>query len=67
MERFAYIILGFLAVVWLVLMVAGMIAAFPVGLLGLLGMGAMALLLGKVLKERVENKEDDYYDKHIDK
>ena len=67
MEKVAYIILGSLACVWIGLVIVGMIAAFPFGLLGLLGMGAMGLLLGKVLKERMESKEDDYYDKNIDK
>ncbi|HAV63526.1 MAG TPA: hypothetical protein DCY13_14310 [Verrucomicrobiales bacterium] len=67
MERLAYVILGTLAGIWLVLMIAGMVVAWPVGILGLLGMFAVGLLLVKVLKERMSNKEDDHYDKNVEK
>ncbi len=66
MEKTAYLILLALAAVWLVAMVAGMIAAFPYGLLGLLALLAVGLLLIKVLRERAANTEDDYYSKNVD-
>lgn len=66
MEKLAYIILASLAAIWLVAMITGMVVAIPFGILGLLGFAAVGLLLVKVIKERLANKEDDYYDKNID-
>ena len=65
-EKIAYSILGVLATGWLIVMVLGLVAALPLGLIVLAAMIAVGLLLIKVLKERAANKEDDYYDKHVD-
>ena len=43
-----------------------MIATFPFGLIGLLLIAGVGILLIKVLKERMKNKEDDYYSREID-
>ena len=67
MEKIGYAILIFIAVCWLVAMVAGMIAAFPFGLIGLLALLGIGLLFAKVVKDRLANKEDDYYSKNVDK
>jgi len=67
MEKIAYAILLGLAVLWLLAVVAGMIAAFPFGILGLLAIVAIGLLFIKVLRERLANKEDDHYSRHVDK
>lgn len=66
-EKFGYACLGAVALLYLAAMIFGMIAAFPLGLLGfvvLLGVGA---LLIKVLKERIGNQEDDYYSNNVDR
>ncbi len=67
MEIAAYAILIVLAILWLAAMLVGMVAALPYGAPGLLAMVAIGLLLIKVLRERLENKEDDYYAKHVDR
>ena len=67
MEKVAYVLLGIVAVCWLVAMIAGMVAAFPFGIIGLLGLAGVGLLLIKVFKERVTSAEDDYYSKNVDK
>ena len=67
MEKAAYAILLGLAVLWLLAIVAGMVAAFPYGVLGLLAVVAVGLLFIKVLRERLANKEDDHYSRHVDK
>jgi len=67
MEKAAYAILLGLAVLWLLAVIAGMIAAFPFGILGLLAIVAVGLLFIKVLRERLANKEDDHYSRHVDK
>lgn len=66
-EKWGYSLLSIIAVVYLIAMFVGMIAAFPFGLLGLLLMAGIGVLLVKVVKERMRNKEDDYYSREIDK
>jgi uncharacterized protein (DUF2062 family) len=66
-EKVAYGILGGLAALWLLAMLAGMIAAFPFGLIGLLVVLAVGLLFVKVLRERRANREDDHYDRTVEK
>ncbi len=67
MEKIAYVLLGIVAVVWLVAILIGFVAAFPFGLIGFVALGGFALLFAKVIKDRMDNKEDDYYSKNIDK
>ena len=66
-EKIGYSILGTLALIWLLGIVAGAIAALPWGILGLAGMLAIGILLVKVLRERLANKEDDYYSSNVDR
>jgi len=66
-EKWGYSILSIIAAAYLIAMFVGMIAVVPFGLLGLLLMGGIGILLVKVIKERIKNKEDDYYSKEIDK
>ena len=63
----AYAILLGLTAVWILAIVAGSIAAFPVGLIGLLVLVAIGLLFVKVLKERLSSKEDRYYSENVEK
>ncbi len=67
MEKTAYALLLGVAVLWLIAMLVGMIAAFPVGLIGLVVIVAVGLLFIKVLRERLANKEDDYYANNVDR
>jgi len=67
MERIAYILLIIVAAVWLGAIFTGMIIAFPFGLIGLVVIVAIGLLFIKVIKDRLSNKEDDYYSKNVDK
>ena len=67
MENIGYILLGIVAVCWLIAMVGGMIAAFPVGVIGLVAIVGIGFLFAKVLKDRLANKEDDHYSKTVEK
>ena len=67
MERIGYFLLSIVAAGWLVAMIAGMIAAFPFGIVGFIAILGIGFLLAKVVKDRMENKEDDYYSKNVDK
>ena len=67
MERAGYIILGTIAALWILAAIVGMIAAFPVGLVGLAVLSGIGLLFAHVVKTRIRNSDDDYYSKTIDK
>ncbi|MBM3879908.1 MAG: hypothetical protein FJ387_09345 [Verrucomicrobia bacterium] len=66
MENIGYILLAIVALCWLVAVLVGMIAAFPFGLIGLVGILGIGFLLAKVVKDRLANKEDDHYSKTVD-
>ena len=65
MEKLGYLLIGSVAVLWIIGMVAGLIVAFPYGLIGLIVLIGFGLLFVKVLKERLASKEDDYYNKNV--
>ena len=66
-EKLGYTLLAIIAIIYLIAMLIGMISVFPFGLLGLLLIAGVGVLMVKVIKERLQNKEDDYYSKEIDK
>ena len=66
-EKVGYTLLGLLALLWLVAMLTGLVIAFPFGLLGLVALVGIGALFMKVLKERLTNKEDDYYTKNVER
>lgn len=67
MEYIGYILLGIVAVIWLIAIVIGVIVAFPIGIIGLIAILGIGFLFAKVIKDRLENKEDDHYSKNVDK
>lgn len=67
MENIGYILLAIVAVCWLIAMIAGMIVAFPVGIIGLVAIVGIGFLFAKVVKDRLANKEDDHYSKTVEK
>ena len=67
MEKVAYVLLAIVALFWLAGMFLGMIAAFPIGVVGIIGTMGIGLLLIKVIGERISNEEDDYYSRNVDK
>jgi hypothetical protein len=66
-EKIGYACLAVVAACYLLAIFVGVIAAFPYGLLVLLGLLGVGVLLIKVIKERLANKEDDYYSKNVEK
>jgi hypothetical protein len=66
MEKIGCAILVLFGVCWLVVMIAGTVAAFPFGLIMLLALVAAGLLFAKVARERRANKEDDCHSKNVD-
>ncbi len=65
MEKLGYILIGSVMLLWLVGMIAGMIAIMPYGLVGLVALAGAGLLLTKVLRERLASREDEHYDKNV--
>ena len=66
-EKVGYTCLAVVAGCYLLAMFAGLIAAFPYGLVILLALLGVGMLLIKVVRERLANKEDDYYSKNVEK
>ena len=64
-EKIGYSALALVAVCYLLAMFVGVIAAFPYGLLLLVGIVGVGALLIKVIKERLNSDEDDYYDRNV--
>lgn len=67
LEKIGYAILAVVAACWLGFVIFGVIAALPYGLIGLLAIAGFGVLFVKVLRERLGNKDDDYYSKHVDR
>jgi hypothetical protein len=65
MENVGYVLLGIVVFIWFAAMVAGMIAMFPWGITGLIAIAGFGFLLAKAIKDRLANKEDDYYAKNV--
>jgi len=61
MENIGYVLLGIVAVCWIIAIIIGVIVAFPVGIIGLVAILGIGFLFVKVIKDRMENKEDDHY------
>jgi F0F1-type ATP synthase assembly protein I len=66
MERIGYILLGIVALCWLVAVIVGMVAALPWGIIGFIALLGFGLLFAKVLRERLASEEDDRYSRHVD-
>ena len=67
MENIGYILLGIVAVCWIAAVIIGVVVAFPFGLIGLIAIIGIGFLFAKVVKDRIENKEDDHYTKNVKK
>lgn len=66
-ENAVYVVLGTLAVAYLLAIVAGLIAVWPWGVIGLIVLAAVGVLFVKALHDRLNNPEDDYYSRNVDK
>ena len=67
MESIGYVLLSIVALCWIGAMFYGVVKAFPFGIIVLIGIVGLAFLFGKVVKDRLENKEDDHYSENVDK
>jgi hypothetical protein len=67
LETAALALVVIFAVLWLGTLVTGLLAAVPFGVIGLIPVAIVLALLVEVIRQRLANKEDDYYDKNVDK
>ncbi len=67
LDAIALAIVIVFALLWLGVTVTGIIAAVPFGVLGLVPIAIVVGLLAVVIYQRLNNAEDDYYDKNVDK
>jgi hypothetical protein len=67
MEKIGYILLLVVAIIWLLAMVLGMMAAYPFGIIGLIALVGIGLLFIRVVRDRLASKEDDYYSKNVER
>lgn len=65
LDKLALIVVIIFAAIWSALLLASAVATFPFGLVILFGLLVAAYFIYRVVRERVENKEDDYYEKNI--
>ena len=66
MEKLGYLFLAIIAIIYLIVIIVGLIAAFPWGIIGFILLIGIGLLFIKVITDRLDNKEDNYYDKNIE-
>jgi hypothetical protein len=67
LDTLVLIILCAVGAVWLAIMVVGMISLWPVGLIGLALISVPGYIIYRVIADRMRNREDDYYEKNIDR
>ena len=66
MEYIGYIFLAIVAIIWLVVVLIGLVAAFPYGIIGFVALVGLGFLFAKVVKDRLENREDDHYSDNVE-
>jgi len=67
MEKTAYVILTLAALGWIGVIIFGLVAAFPVGLVGLVIIFALGLLFVKAFRDRVKSSGEDRYSRDVQK
>ncbi len=67
LDAIALAIVVVFGLLWLILVVTGILAAVPFGVLGLIPVAIVVGLLIVVIHQRLNNAEDDYYDKNVDR
>ncbi len=67
LETLALALAVIFALLWLVSVTTGLVASVPFGWLGLIPIAIILALLVEIIRQRLANKEDDYYDRNVDK
>ena len=65
MEKVGYLLLGIVFIIYCIFVLVGLIVAFPWGIIGMIALLGFGILFIKVLSDRLDSKEDDYYEKNV--
>ena len=65
LDKLALICIIVPVAIWFFIAFVGALALFPYGLLVLVVLLIIGYFFYRVIRERIENKEDDYYEKNI--
>jgi F0F1-type ATP synthase assembly protein I len=65
LEKAGWAALAIVGFIYLGILIVAFIVTFPVGLIGFLALGGFSLMFVHVLRERLANKEDDYYVRRV--
>jgi len=66
-EKLGYAVLLAVLIAWIVILIVGLLDAMPEGVIGLAAIFGIGVLFLKVIRDRLRNKEDDYYSKNVKK
>lgn len=66
LEQIALVVVVAYGILWVGGAMTGLILAVPYGFLGLIPVAIFVGLLVAVIVQRLNNREDDYYDKNVD-
>jgi len=66
LDKIALIFAVIMFVIWSSVLVLGLISTWPFGIPLLLVAAVVGYMLFSVVRDRLNNEEDDYYDKNID-
>jgi len=65
LEKIGFSLLAIVFALYVIVLLVGMVAAFPYGLIGLIAFIGVGLLFVQVVRDRLNNEEDDYYSKNV--
>lgn len=66
LEQIALVVVILYGLLWVGGVLTGLILAVPFGFIGLIPVAIFGGLLIAVIVQRLNNREDDYYDKNVD-
>lgn len=67
LEKIGYTFLIIALLAWGYVLIKGLIEALPWGIVGFIAIAGFGFLFIKVVKDRLGNREDNYYDKNVKK
>ena len=67
LDKFVLILVVIIGAIWCVIMLLSAVAIYPFGLLILVVYLIVGYIVYRVVRDRMTNKEDDYYEKNVDR
>lgn len=67
LDQIALAMVVIFALAWVLTTITGLLIAVPFGVFGLIPIAIVGGIIVTIIVQRLNNKEDDYYDKNVDK